>query len=291
MADKQPQQRPTCLFCGSTKPVTREHIFRSSWKKTLETGEDLTSFPGVQRKFRRYSQVDNSMLQDKAEDLFSVIVKRVCERCNNEWMNDLDSIVERWVFNPDDDDNRCDPGEFRRWAIKVALLRAYYDNRFLVDSADPPRVFADDDMPEWHVFIGHTALPEHRHSLCGIGPVRLAPPGGRPFGVTQVSWTLGHSLVTTVRVSGTDEISTNCFKNFRQYNRVRGGVVREVKPSDVEMPTVRTLPELGQNEIQELVWLYTPHPSSPFAEEVRQANADFRALAKKLGIEWHDALQ
>ena len=221
--------------------------------------------------------------------MFSVIVKRVCDKCNNRWMNDLDSIVEPWVFNPDNDDNRCDPKEFRRWAIKVALLRAYYDNPLVVEPDDPPTIYAGDDIPDWHVFIGHTAVPEHRHSLCGVGPV-LYGVGGKAFGITQVSWTLGHSLVTALRVHGTDEISTNCFLNFRQYNGVRRGVVREVKPTATEMPTVRLVNVLSENEIQELVWLYTPHPSSPFADEVRQANEGTRELAEHLGVEWKGQL-
>jgi hypothetical protein len=237
LVSKQP--RPRCMFCGCAEPMTREHIFRSSWKKTIETNEHLRTLPGVERKFRKYSQEDGSIVRDKSEDLISVIVKRVCEKCNNEWMNALDSMVERWVLNPDDDDNRCDPKAFRRWAIKVALLRESYDNRFLVDSADPPAIYAGDDIPEWHVFIGHTAVPEHRHSLCGVGPVMLGPPGGKPFGITEVSWTLGHSLVTALRVHSTDEMSKNCFLNFRQYNGTRRSVVREVTPTATEMPTVR----------------------------------------------------
>ncbi|BBZ34121.1 hypothetical protein [Mycolicibacterium confluentis] len=282
----KPQQRPICMFCGSDSPVTREHVFRSSWKKTLETGEYMTGLPGVERKFQRFSQADGTMVYDRSEDLFSVVVKRVCEKCNNEWMNDLDSIVEPWVFEPDNDDNRCDPRVFRRWAIKVALLRAYYDNRFLVHSDDPPRIYADQDIPEWRVFIGRSLLPEHRHALCGVGPVVYAAPGGQPFGITQVSWTLGHGVVTALRIWGTDEVSTNCFKNFRQYNRVRGGVVREVRASDSEMPTVRLLPPLSEEQIQELVWLFTPHPVSPIADDVRSANEWVFEFMEEQGMEW-----
>ncbi|SBS74362.1 hypothetical protein MHPYR_20006 [uncultured Mycobacterium sp.] len=121
------------MFCGSSEPVTREHIFRSSWKKTLKVNQHLTDLAIFERKFIQYNPADNSMKYSKLEDLFSVIVKRVCDKCNNEWMNDLDTIVEPWVFNPDVDDNRCDPKDFRRWAIKVALLRAYYDSPNLVE--------------------------------------------------------------------------------------------------------------------------------------------------------------
>ena len=102
--------------------MTREHIFRSSWKKSLETSEYLTNLPGIERKFTQYSQDDNSVKYSKLEDLFSVIVKRMCATCNNTWMNDLDTIVEPWVFNPDNDDNRCDPKAFRRWAPIVSFV-------------------------------------------------------------------------------------------------------------------------------------------------------------------------
>lgn len=52
------------------------------------------------------------------------------------------------------------------------------------------------------------------------------------------------------------------------------------------MPTVRLVKALRENEIQELVWLYTPHPVSPFADNVRKANEMTRELANRLGIEW-----
>ncbi|MEE2852705.1 MAG: hypothetical protein VX424_08655 [Actinomycetota bacterium] len=278
-----------CMYCGKTALMTREHIFRASWRDKIETNEHLTNLPGVDRKYITYGP-DNSKITSKSEDLFSVTLRRVCDDCNNRWMNQLDSVVERWALDPNNDDNRCDPKEFRRWAIKIALLREAYDNLFIVDSADPPKIFAGEDIPEWHVYIGHTAVPEHRHAMCGIGPVLLGPPGGKPFGITQVSWTLGHSLVTALRIHGTDMISGNCYRNFRQYNRVRGGVVREVKPTDSEMPTVRLVKALSANEIQELVWLYTPHPSSPFADEVRKANEGARTLADQLGVEWRDSV-
>jgi hypothetical protein len=58
-----------------------------------------------------------------------------------------------------------------------------------------------------------------------------------------------------------------------------------------EMPTVRLLPALPERAIKELVWLYTPHPSSPFADDVRKANEGTRELAKQLGVEWLDLAQ
>jgi hypothetical protein len=270
--------------------MTKEHVFRSSWKKTLDTSEHWSALPGVDRKFIQYNPSDNSEIRSKNEALFSVIVKRVCSPCNNEWMNDLDSVVEPWVFDPNDDDNRCDPTEFRRWAIKIALLRCYYDHSDSVEPSDLPKLYAGRDIPEWHIFVGHTEAPEHRHAFCGVGPVLLGI-GGRPFGITQVSWTLGHSLVVALRVHGTDEISTNCFRNFKQYNRLRGIVLLEVLPTATDMPSVKALPEYPIDELERLVWLFTPHPRSPIANAVRDANEFAHDLAKELGIEWREPNQ
>lgn len=272
------------MFCGSGEPMTREHIFRSSWKRKLKTDENLTQLPGVDRTFTRYDQSDNSVRYSKLEDLFSVVVKRVCATCNNQWMNDLDSIVEPWVFDPYNDDNRCDPREFRRWALKVALLRIHYDEPLVIEPADPPKIFCGEDISDWHVFIGRTAIPEHRHALCGVGPHTTT--GGKLFGVTQVSWTLGHSLVTALRVHGSHEWSTNCLRNFKQYNRIQNIIVREILPSAVEMPRMLSLPALSRERVQTLVWLFTTHPTSPMAEEVRKSNEGMPELADKLGVEW-----
>ncbi|WP_156660738.1 hypothetical protein [Mycobacterium sp. 852002-10029_SCH5224772] len=199
VASKRNRTRPTCMFCEGDAPITREHIFRSSWKHKIDTSEHLVELPFFERKFTQYGQ-DNSAVRTKSEDLFSTSVKRVCAPCNNTWMNDLDSIAEPWVFDPNNDDNRCDSAQFRRWAIKIALLRLYFEQTFLIEPGDTAKIYAGEDIPDWHVFIGHTQRPEHRHSLCGIGPVTIAPPGGKVYGLTQVSWTLGHSLVVAIRV-------------------------------------------------------------------------------------------
>jgi hypothetical protein len=170
------------MFCGSGAPMTREHIFRSSWKHKIDTSEHLVDLPFFERKFTKYGS-DNSETRTKSEDLFSVIVKRVCAPCNNTWMNDLDSVVEPWVFDPNNDDNRCDPKQFRRWAIKVAMLRLYYDEPLLIEPPDPATIYAGEDIREWHVFIGRTELPEHRHAFCAVGPVRMDM-GGKIYGLT-----------------------------------------------------------------------------------------------------------
>ena len=278
--------------------MTREHIFRSSWKKHVDVSRGIGDLPILEksRKFTQYGQ-DNTEIQSQSEDLFSVVVKRVCASCNNKWMNDLDTIVEPWVFDPYNDANRCDPKSFRRWAIKVAVLRSYYENPHLVEPPDPKRIYDADDIPEWHIFIGHTSTPEHRHTFGGIGPV-VGFGGevlsGRLFGLTQVSWTLGHSLVIAIRLVGHHEAPRNGLKNFKRYNRLCGIAVLEVLPEAAEMPSIRGLPMISgmlPDDVKTFFLFFTPNSSSPIADEVREANEQLSQQAKRLGSKPHELLR
>lgn len=271
--------------------MTREHIFRSSWRKKLDVNLGLGAL-GItvaeaekRRRFIRYG-LDNAEKKSTQEDLFSLTVKRVCAPCNNKWMNDLDSVVEPWVFDPDDDDNRCDPSAFRRWAMKVAVLRCHYEHPTCVEPGDPQKICDGDDIPEWHVFIGRTQLPEHRHAHCGVGPI--VPPGGRLLGITQVTWTLQYSFVTAIRLVGDNEFTQNGIRNFKRFNRLQGIKLLEILPNSTVMPRVSTLPELTRREIQSLAWFFTPHPASPIASEVRKMIATIEEVAKQYGIPTQD---
>jgi hypothetical protein len=95
--------------------------------------------------------------------------------------------------------------------------------------------------------------------------------------------------VIAIRVVGNDELSQNCLKNFKQYNRWRGIEVLEVLPTAKAMPSVRSLPALPIPEVQRLVWLFTPNPISPISGAVREANEGMKELAEQLGFEWRDA--
>ncbi len=268
--------------------MTREHIFRSSWKNKIDVSTFPPGSPLVERRFIRY-RLDNTEIRSKLEDLFSIQVKRVCAPCNNTWMNDLDSVAEPWVFDPANDDNRCDPKKFRRWAIKVALLRSYYESPLAVEPPDPARLYAGDDIPEWHVFIGRTAHPDHRHAFAGVGPIAMET-GGRVFGVTQVSWTLGHSFVIALRLIGNTNWTDISYRNLKGYNRSRGLEVMEILPTAKGMPSVRDLPALPVAELLRLVWFFTPNPLSPMSDIMRDAWDSVKEIAEQLGNEWRDEL-
>lgn len=183
------------------------------------------SHPGARREFTRYS-VDGEEVSTSRDPLFGLKVKRVCAKCNNEWMNNLDSLVEPWIFDPYK--QTCDPVQFRRWAIKVAILRTFKDDRALIHIADLDELYRGSDMLCWRIFIGRTRLPEHRHSFAGFG-ASGGENGGFNWGITEVSWTLQHVYVGAVRLSHPEhEVTKALFKRFKKYLRHEGSLLAEV---------------------------------------------------------------
>jgi hypothetical protein len=74
----------TCVFCGSPGPMTREHVF-PQWLRALFPGLDKVDFTQQLRttegdKRRAYSGRP-----------FSVAVKDVCRRCNNDWLSQMET--------------------------------------------------------------------------------------------------------------------------------------------------------------------------------------------------------
>ncbi|MCS3782078.1 hypothetical protein [Tsukamurella ocularis] len=271
----------TCLFCGSNEPLTKEHIFRRSWKHKI----NILPVVEGRREFVRFDGV-NELVKMRDEDLFSVIAKCVCASCNNTWMNDLDSEVEPWLLAPYS--AKCSSVSFRRWALKVALLRTYVDHPEAIEPNDGIRLFNGEDLPEWRVFVGHTGAPEHRHAFSGVGPTLKSEFESRPgrlYGITQVLWTLGNSTVIATRVHGDDEmalsISKDWLQKFLRFNRLSGALVRPLAGATV--PDIATLPLLEEDDLYRLGWFFTPNPLSPIAADVAADNemivrANSRAL-------------
>ena len=58
-------------------------------------------------------------------------------------------------------------------------------------------LYSGQDIPDWHIFVGRTMLPNHSHTFAGIGPMD-GETGGRIMGLTQVSWSLGRVFVVAL---------------------------------------------------------------------------------------------
>lgn len=287
--------RRRCLFCGRQKGdaiwphdpnsrkvrhITREHLFRESWREKLECSTLPSGSPPPKREFVKYD-VDGSVRMAKPEVLFQVVVKPVCDYCNSGWLNDLDAEIEPWIFNLYDDGLKPDPEAFRRWAIKVAVLLSHNESKQIPQPGDIQAVHDGTDIPEWHVFVGHMGHPHHAYTFVGFGPI--APEGGRIMGVTQASWSLGKLMVTAVRLVGDSEIPSNLFSLFRQSNLSEHMMLAEIKPGAAKMPSVALLPRMNARGYMSWAWYFSTNPLSPIFRTMQRLEDEVRMAAKQLG--------
>jgi hypothetical protein len=117
--------RRTCVFCGGPANSV-EHIFKRAFKHKLGIVDPVD---------RAFVRVDaDGALSARPDPLFELKVRRVCRRCNSGWMNKLDLRVEDWIIDTDDESafQACDATDFRRWALKMALMRSLVDDATIV---------------------------------------------------------------------------------------------------------------------------------------------------------------
>lgn len=237
--------------------------------------------PSAQREFVKYN-VDGSVRMTKPEVLFQVVVRPICDYCNSGWLNNLDAKVEPWIFDLYDDSLKPDPEDFRRWAIKVAVLLSYNESPQIPQSGDIQKVYDGEDIPEWRIFVGHMRHPHHAYTFVGFGPV--GPEGGRITGVTQASWSLGNLMVTAVRLCGDDEIPANLFSMFRQSNFGASMTLAEIKLNAPRMPSVALLPKMDARMYSSWAWYFSTNRLSPIADTIRGLEDGVRLAAKQFGI-------
>lgn len=257
-----------CLFCGK-RADSKEHIFKRDYRNTL----------GIAEVDREFTQTDkDGNITRRPDPIFNAQVHGVCHKCNRNWMNQLDLHVEEWVINPDDRNayQACDPKEFRRWAIKLALMRSLLDSATAVPKDYFKRLLNGDDPAEWHVFVGRADFREWRHtfSIYGFGSDQATR--SMSHGLIHVSWSLGAAVVSTVCVHGGDP-AKHFLPDFRIYNTTQGGPLAEVPHGVVSLPDIFTHRKFSHGQTEPFFMFFTDKPASPIAVIMRRVQGDLRA--------------
>jgi hypothetical protein len=260
--------RRACVFCGGPAN-SREHIFKKAFKKKL----------GVSELHRAFAQRNGEgVVTTRPDPLFEQKVRRVCRTCNSGWMNDLDLHVEDWIVDPDDRNAfaACDPEEFRRWAIKLALMRSLMDTATAVPRGHFQRLFQGDDIEDWHVFVGRANFKEFRHAFSHIGVGFDHVTRNMAHGLIHVSWALGTAVVSAVCVQGLNP-ETHFLPAFRNYNRKMKEPLVEVPYGTAALPDVFAHRKLGAFQTEPFFMFYTAEPVSPIAEQIKKTYEVIRA--------------
>lgn len=292
-----------CIFCVRAKGdlvdpcdptsqaviLTREHIFPASWRGSLNVSIfiDADNEPLGLRELTRYNGPGFEESSSRPEPLFELVVQPVCDYCNNGWMNDLDLAVEPWLRDPYN--TPIDAASLRRWAIKVAVLRSYYETPSAVQAGDLTALRSGQEIEDWHVFVGRTLYPGHSHTFAGTGPI--PPNGGRIVGLTQISWSLGSVAVVAIRVVSDCKAGAEYLRHFKSVVRHEGTLVAEVsRKKDAYAPELAVLPELTPVKWESLVWYFSTNPLSPIASKVSELNEGFRAILEERGMRVEQSL-
>ncbi len=222
--------------------------------------------------------IDGSAKSVRPDPLFELVVKSVCDHCNNGWMNDLDSDVESFIL---EHSAEADVRAFRRWAIKVAILRSYYHHPLMPQPGDFEAIY-NGDIAAWHIFVGRTAFPSHSHIFAGYG-ISDAEAGGRIMGVTQVTWSLGTVFVVAMRIVDDCESGKQFLRIFKQYNRDQGILVAEVLSGATRLPEVDLLPEISLVQFDHIAWFMSAMRMSPISAGIRKIEDFARETMDELG--------
>lgn len=105
-----------CAFCGSTEPLTREHVF-GQWVSKI--GLDLSP---VQHRAGPLNGIPRDMGEQPP---FRQTVKSFCASCNNGWMSDLEATAQRvltpLILGEATTIEPADQGAVAMWVQKTAL--------------------------------------------------------------------------------------------------------------------------------------------------------------------------
>ena len=168
---RQLQSPRICLFCGTTGPLTDEHIFGDWLHKLGFTGEGVRKIGGDEEV--------QPIIQKGGP--FSKKLRVVCRPCNTKWMSVLEMDAKPLLtalFNANGASVELDENTqlvLARWAFKTAAVAAQ------VTGKDPfpethRREFYFDDRPPRHaqVRIGTASIPTQGLGLL-LGEYKFRP--------------------------------------------------------------------------------------------------------------------
>jgi hypothetical protein len=181
-----------CIFCGSTKQPSREHVVSTHTRHAFNFSGSVSTFVG-----------DDPNPRNVAQQLAVVLTKTICEPCNNQWLNQLEEKVRPFFHQM-----MLNAGtvtldatmqrDFARWAtLKAMLIERCIRKKPLqarpTDGYDGSKVELawlanKDDPPPWsRVWLGSFDA-KNNVALTHACALSQADGSGTPAHVTTVTW-------------------------------------------------------------------------------------------------------
>lgn len=201
-----------CAWCGTT-PLTREHLIPQWLGDVL--ADAFGSEEGYDFGFEFISADGSRTTRSHPQRRAEVVVKAVCEDCNNGWMSALEVEV-RPLLEPmvRGEAVRLSVGDqmiLARWAAKVAVLLDHYEDGAVVLGADDLReIYAEGSAPtSFHIRLALRPDPGAQpfdfyvsgHHAAPTGDIDAANVLPNSFSVTLA---LGRVVIAVVGGPGMD---------------------------------------------------------------------------------------
>ncbi len=196
----------TCAWCGST-PLTREHLVPFWLGEVLadEFGDD----DGFDFGFEFIDADGKRTARSHPQRRPEVVVKAVCEGCNNGWMSKLEvevrPFLEPMVRGGGARLSVDDQVALARWAAKVAVLLDHYEEGAVVLGHDDLRQIHLEGIapPSYHIRLAFRPEPGSQpfdfyvsgHHAAPKGTTNLETATPNSFSVTLA---LGHVVIAVV---------------------------------------------------------------------------------------------
>ncbi|MFZ0173011.1 MAG: hypothetical protein WAL04_15110 [Acidimicrobiales bacterium] len=196
----------TCVFCGSSGPMTGEHVF-GDWLNRI--GLDV-------QKARTVAGPLNRIGRDLGVSArFNQTVRDVCADCNNGWMSDLESVAKRvltpFVLGQPAEVDEGDRGAIAAWVQKtalVAMLVSSSEDRasgYGLPTSEYHALYrlqkVAEPLPDSQVWIGRYS-GDGRRAATWVAPLVVAIDHAREPERTQgyaTTISLGHLVLQAVR--------------------------------------------------------------------------------------------
>ena len=197
----------TCIFCGSSKKMTHEHIFSKWLGKVYPSKNPYTYRQGRRLEFDRGTLKGESQYESRGTgDPITRRHKVVCESCNRGWMKHLQDVAKP-IFMPLFADSlttlNAQQGRIlAAWATMAVMVMEYCDT----DAAVIPQSERDhfrvrrEPPNNWIIWIGRYGGGKWGSSFLRRSAFVLKP-SKTPLGV-DIKKVLGDSQVTTI-IAGT----------------------------------------------------------------------------------------
>jgi DNA-directed RNA polymerase subunit M/transcription elongation factor TFIIS len=202
------QSRRGCIFCGSTKKISKEHLY-PDWLKNyipkpkrldryVVQVKTLKSFDAIGRP--SYSITKGKM--DRPGTAISQTVRVVCEKCNNEWMSRLQEearpILAPLVLGVWGEIEEPQREVLARWITMFAMVLDCSEPLHTAITQQQRSEFfrTNKPLPEWFMWIGYlkTTYPTARsyHSIMNFTDSTKMVPEIKPSGTHITVGVLGN---------------------------------------------------------------------------------------------------